>query len=134
MRVYFIFKIKDEFKSMYNGRESNLYQILKSIYRLSSEEAEYGYNLLKQVTLPVDKELLDRELFVKLHSLYPYSKRDDVHYYNQLYKNEISRLIVKKSYIRLEAEQDNSSFFEILKDYSDSFFVCDFNKLKFFFL
>ncbi len=134
MRVYFIFQIKEEFKNMYNGRESNLYQILKSIYRLSSSEVVYGYNLLRQVTIPLDKELLDRDLFVKLHAEYPYSKRDDIHYYNQLYKNEISRLIIKKGYMRLEAEQDNSTFFDILKQYSDSFFVCDFNKLKFFFL
>lgn len=134
MRVYFIFEIKDEFKKMYKGKESSLYQILKSVYTLSKDEVDYGYNLLKQLTNPLDKEVLDRDLFVKLHREYPYSKRDGIHYYNQLYKEEISRLVIKNSYMKLETEHDTSSFFKILGNYSKNLFACDFNKTNFFFL
>ena len=42
--------------------------------------------------------------------------------------------IVKNSYIRLEMEQVKSSFFDILRDYSDNYFVCDFKHYDFFFL
>lgn len=127
MRVYFIFQMKEEYKNLYKGKESSLYQILMSIYKLDNEEVEYGYNLLKQMTIPINKEEIDRDLFVKLHREYPYSKREGIHYYNQLYKDEVSRLIVKNCYIKLEADNDTSSFFYYLKDFSDNFFVCDFN-------
>ena len=134
MKVYFIFEVKNEFKKMYRGRENALFNILKSIYKLSSDEVEYGYTLLKQVTNTIKKDDLDRDIYVKLHREYPYSKKDGIHYYNLLYKDEISRLIIKKTYIRLEVEQDESSFFEVLKKYSDNLFVCDFDKLNYFYI
>ncbi len=134
MRVYFIFSVKDEFKNMYKGRENTLFNILKSIYNLSFDEIDYGYSLLRQITNPIKKEDLDRDIYVKLHRDYPYSKRGEVHYYNLLYKDEISRLIIKKTYIRLETEQKNSSFFNILKKYSENYFVCDFNKINYFYI
>ncbi len=134
MRVYYIFEIKDEFRKMYKGRESALYGILRSIYKLSLSEVDYGYSLLKQVTNPINKDDLDRDIYVKLHREYPYSKKNNIHYYNQLYKNEVSRLIIKKTYIRLELEQNSSSFFSILGKYSKNYFACDFNKLNYFFV
>lgn len=134
MRVYFIFEVKDEFKNMYKGRENALYGILKSIYKLSYSEIDYGYSLLRQVTNSIKKEDLDRDIYVKLHRDYPYSKRGDTHFYNLLYKDEISRLIIKNTYIRLETEQDDSSFFKVLKNYSSNFFVCDFDKINYFYI
>ena len=102
MRVYFIFDIKEEFINLYRGNERILYNILKQIYYLEKEEAEYGYNLFRQLINTIDKEKIDRYLFIKLHQDIPYSKRKDIHYYNNLYRDEVSRLSVKKSYIKIE--------------------------------
>lgn len=134
MRVYFIFDIKQEFIRLYQDNERVLFNILKQIYYLQKEELGYGYNLFQQLINKIDKEKLDRYLFLKLHQDIPYSKRKEVHYYNNLYKDEISRLIVKRSYIRLETEQITSSFFELLKNYSDNYFVCEFKYQDYFFL
>ena len=108
--------------------------VSKTFNKLSFNEVDYGYALLRQITNSIKKDDLDRDIFVKLHRDYPYSKRGKVHYYNQLYKDEVSRLIIKRAYIKLEVEQEMSSFFEVLKKYSDNFFVCDFSKLNYFFL
>lgn len=134
MRVYFIFEVKDEFLKLYKDRPSSLYRILKSIYKLSFDEVEYGYTLLKQITNTIDKQVLDRDLFVKLHREYPYSKRDGVHYFNQLYKDEVSRLSIKKSYMKLEVDGKDSSFFDILSHFSNNLFVCDFKRGDFFYI
>lgn len=134
MRVYFIFELKKEFINLYRGNESVLYNILKHIYYLNNEEVEYGYNLFVQLIKPIKKDNIDRKIFLDLHQDIPYSKRGNIHYINNLYKDEISRLIVKKSYIRLETEQINSSFFEILKSFSNDFFVCCFKSQEYFFL
>lgn len=134
MKVYYIFKIKKEFVNLYKDTPSVLYNILKSIYYLDKEEVEYGYNLFNQLILPIKKKDLDRNLFIKLHQDIPYSKRKDTHYINNLYRNEVSRLIINNYYIKLEVEQNFSSFFNILNKEENNLFVCAFKKTDFFFL
>ena len=134
MKVYYIFRIKKEFINLYKDSPSVLYNILRTIYYLDKTEVDYGYNLLKQLTLPIDKNKVDRELFIELHQEFSYSKRKEIHYMNNLYKNEVSRLIINKSYLKLEIEQDFSSFYKILNKKIENLFVCCFKQLDFFFL
>ena len=134
MKVYYIFKLREEIISLYRDSPSVLYNILRNIYYLDREEVDYGYNLFKQLTLPIDKNKIDRELFIKFHQDIPYSKRNDVHYINNLYKNEISRLSISNSYFRLELDQSFSTFFKILKEEDNNLFACSFKNTDFFFL
>lgn len=134
MKVYYIFKLKKEFISLYKDNPSVLFNILKSIYYLDKEEVDYGYNLFRQLIMPIEKNDLDRKLYIKLHKDIPYSKRKDVHCINNLYKNEISRLIISNFYCKLELEQNYSSFYEILDDELENLFVCAFQNTEFFFL
>lgn len=134
MKVYFIFYVKEQFISLYQNNYRVLYNILRQIYYLDREEVNYAYTLFRQLVNTIDKNTIDRDIFLKLHRDIPYSKRGNVHYINNLYKDEVSRLTIKKSYIRLETEQLNSSFFEVLKKYSSNYFVCDFKNYNYFFL
>lgn len=134
MKVYFIFDVKEQFISLYQNNYRVLYNILRQIYYLDREEVNYAYTLFRQLVNTIDKNTIDRDIFLKLHRDIPYSKRGNVHYINNLYKDEVSRLTIKNSYIRLETEQLNSSFFEVLKKYSSNYFVCDFKNYNYFFL
>ncbi len=134
MKVYYVFNIKKEFIKLYKDSPSVLYNILKNIYYLDKEEVEYGYNIFNQLIEKIEKNKLDRNLFIKFHKYIPYTKRKDIHYINNLYKNEISRLKVNNSYIKIELEQNYSTFFDILKEELDNLFVCSFQKCDFFFL
>ena len=134
MKVYFIFDIKDEFIKLYSGNEFVLYSILKQIYYLDKNDLSFGYNLFNQLTNKINKQELDKKLFIQFHQDIPYSKKGQTHYINNLYKDEISRLIIKRSYIKLESEQNFSTFFSILKNFSNNFFVCNFTDLDYFFL
>lgn len=134
MKVYFIFEVKEEFKKLYKGNERILFSILKQLYYLDKSELTYGYNLFAQLTNSIKKSSLDKKIFIELHQDIPYSKRGQIHYINNLYKDEISRLEIKRSYIKLETEQNFSSFFSLLKTYSQNLFVCEFNKQDYFFL
>ena len=134
MKVYFIFDIKDEFIKLYTGNERVLYGILKQIYYLDKEEASFGYNLFAQLTNQINKTEIDRQLFLQFHQDVPYSKKGNIHYINNLYKDEVSRLIIKRSYIRLESEQNFSTFLSILKNFSSNYFVCNFSSCDYFFL
>lgn len=134
MKVYFIFRLKEEFVSLYRDTPSVLFQILKNIYYLDKEEVDYGYHLFKQLTLNIPKERVDRDIFINYHQNIPYLKRNNTHFINDFTRNEISRLTLNKSYIRLEVEQDYSSFFKILQEEIDNLFVCSFRVIDFFFL
>ena len=134
MKVYFIFDIKDEFIKLYTGNEFVLYSILKQIYYLDKNDLSFGYNLFNQLTNKINKQELDKKLFIQFHQDIPYSKKGQTHYINNLYKDEISRLIIKRSYIKLESEQNFSTFFSILKNFSNNFFVCNFSDPDYFFL
>lgn len=134
MRVFYIFKIKDEFKYLYKDNLSQLYCLLKQIYHLGVDDINYGENIFNQLIDKIDKNLYDRTLFIKLHKEIPYSKRQDVHIINNLYKDEVSRLIIKKSYMKIESESNFSSFFNYLSLFKDNLFVCDFTYLDYFFL
>ena len=134
MRVYFIFDIKDEFINLYKDNMYVLFSILKQIYYLDGDEINYGYNLFNQLINRIDKNELDRYLYLKLHQNIPYSKRGNIHIYNNLYKDEVSRLVIKSSYMKLETEQVTSTFFDILKKYNNNYFVCEFKYQECFFL
>lgn len=134
MNVYFIFDIKNEFKQLYKGNERILFSILKQLYCLDKTELMYGYNLFSQLTNNIDKINIDRKIYLKFHQAIPYSKKGQIHYINNLYKDEISRLEIKKCYMKLELEQKKSTFFDELKNYSSNYFFCDFKNHDYFFL
>lgn len=134
MRVFYIFKIKDEFKYLYKDNASQLYNLLKQIYYLGKDDISYGENIFFQLIDPIDKDFLDRKLFIKLHREIPYSKRGDIHIMNNLYKDEISRLLVKNTYMKIESESSFSSFFNYLSLVDENYFACDFLYTDFFFL
>lgn len=134
MRTFYIFNIKKEFKYLYKDSPSSLYEMLHQIYNLGKDDVIYGKNIFNQLTSRIDKEFLDRYLYIKLHQEIPYSKRGEIHFMNNLYKDEVSRLIIKKAYIKIETESSFSSFFPYLCELNGNFFACDFINLDFFFL
>ena len=134
MKVYYIFKIKNEFVSLYKDSPSVLYQILKSIYYLDKQSVDIGYNLFNQLIQTIDKIELDRDIYVKMHKDIPYIKQKDIHIINNLYKNEVSRLRINHFFMRLELDQDFCSFYPYLNKKEKHLFVCNFKVCDFFFL
>lgn len=134
MKVFYIFRIKKELASLYKETPSILFNILRSIYYLDKEEVDYGYNLFKQIIIPINKKELDKKIFIKYHRDIPYTKQKDIHILNNLYKNEVSRLKVNNYYIKLEVDQNFSSFYNYLIEEYDNLFVCSFKNIDFFFL
>ena len=75
MGEFFIFEIKDEFKSLYQDKSSILYQILEQIYFLGEENAKYGYSLFHQITKKIDNDKVNQHIFIKYHQSITYSKQ-----------------------------------------------------------
>lgn len=134
MRTFYIFKIKEEFENLYRENPENLYHILKYLYYLRRSEGSYGIELFDQLIERIDSSLLNRRIFIKYHSNNIYSKIGNTHIINHLYKDEISTLNIKHSYILLESNHKSSSFFQILSEEADTFFSCDFLNQEYFWL
>ena len=123
MKVYYIFKIKNEFVNLYKDTPSILYNILKNIYYMDKESVEYGYNLFNQLIQTLDKNKMDRELYIEMHQDIPYTKVKDIHEIHNSYKDEYSKLMIKDFYMKLECNHDFSTFYSYLYHKEKNLFV-----------
>ena len=134
MRIYYAFSIKEEIKKLYEDHPLNLYLILRNLYFMREADQEYAIHLYKQMINKLNKNKMDRDLFLQYHNSYTYSKNRDKHIINNLYKDEVSVLIVKNSYLLITSNQNNTTFFQILDQYTSNLFICDFANMDYFWL
>lgn len=134
MRIYFVFKIKEEYIDLYKDTPNTLYSILNQMYYMKRNEIGYGFNLFNQMIDRINKFDLDKHLYVLMHTKMKYSKKGDEHILNNLYKDEVSVLKVKSTHVLINSNKSYTEFFVLLNQYDPSFFVCDFNNHDYFFL
>ena len=101
---------------------------------MKSYEMDYGISLFHQLTEKIDKQKINRAIYIQYHNEMVYSKNGAEHIINNLYKDEISILTIKSSYILVTANHNYSSFFSIIQSFGEDFFVCDFTYQDYFWL
>ncbi len=134
MRTFYIFRMKKEFVNLYKESPSSLYNVLKHLYHMKRYEMNYGFNLFHQLTEKIEKDKLDREIYIKYHDEMIYSKNQNEHVINNLYKDEVSILTIKNAYILITANKNYSSFFSIIETLGEEYFVCDFTYQDYFWI
>ena len=134
MRRFYIFNIRSELINLYKDNPSNLYKLIESIYKMKEEDFTYGYNLFKQICISIDNLDLNNRLYLTMHNDLVYTKIDNQHIINNLYKDEVSILTVGKSHLTIESNGSYSSFFNFLNNYQKNYFICDFDTSDYFFL
>ena len=134
MKEFYIFNIKKEFARLYKDKPSQLFFIFNRIYYMKEIDAQYGYNLFEQISNFYNKEEVNDFITNKYIDKIMYSSTNNEHIINNLFLNEISVLKVKSSNIKIETNTDNPTFFQDLKEYSNSLFVCNFKEQDYFFL
>ena len=92
---------------------------------LSEEDLDRGMEIITRTKKYMNKE--ERNILIKLESVL-----DLVKGIKKL--NDISILNVKSSNIRIDTNNERCSFFKDLKEFSNTFFVCDFKEQEYFFL
>jgi len=134
MRRFYIFSIREELLVLYKDNPCNLYKILENIYKMKEEDFTYGYNLFKQICISIDNLELNNRLYLTMHNDLVYTKIDNEHIINNLYKDEVSILKIKKSHMLLDCNNSYSSFFNFLEKHNKNYFICDFKEGDCFFL
>lgn len=134
MRIYYVFDIRSEYVDLYKETPNSLYNVLNQLYYMRKKDLEYGFNMFKQLANRIDKDELDKNIFLKLHNKMTYVKKGDNHIINNLYKDEVSALKVKYSYILINTNKSYTDFFNTLALDNRNYFVCDFINNDYFFL
>lgn len=134
MRIYYVFDIRSEYVDLYKETPNSLYNVLHQLYYMRKKDLEYGFNMFKQLANRIDKDEVDKNIFLKLHNKMTYVKKGDNHIINNLYKDEVSILKIKKSHLVLDSNTSYSSFFSFLNEYNTNLFICDFTNNDYFFL
>ncbi len=134
MRIYYVFDIRSEYVDLYKETPNSLYNVLHQLYYMRKKDLEYGFNMFKQLANRIDKDELDKNIFLKLHNKMTYVKKGDNHIINNLYKDEVSALKVKYSYILINTNKSYTDFFNVLALDNRNYFVCDFINNDYFFL
>lgn len=134
MRIYYIFNIRKEVYDIYDDTPSVLYNFFNKLYLNNKYDLDYVNSVFRQISNRFNKELLDLKIYLKMHNKMRYLKRKDEHIINNLWKNEISIMKIKKSYIVINSNNDNSEFFNLLNKFYKNCLVCDFNNQTFFYL
>ena len=134
LRTFYIFRIRDEFYSLYKDNPNSLYSVLKRLYHMKKNDLNLGFNLYNQLIERLDKTKLDRKIYIRYHREFVYSKNGNDHVINNLYKDEVSILNIKHAYILINTNKNYSSFFNVISILGKEYFICDFSNNDYFWI
>lgn len=132
MRTFYIFKINQELALLTKDTPYNLYKTLEGIYLLDKSSISYGKDLLDQVIVPLDKEIINKEVYEKNKDNDFYMKVGDNHRIINKYRQEETEITIKNSHIVVKTNvlmRQVQNFFP-----SPCFFACDFEARDYFWL
>lgn len=134
MRVYYVFNIKNEVYELYKDYPKALYNLFLEIYDMNKKEIDYGIILFKDIASIINKDYLDKEIYIKLNDKLRYSRNKDEHIINNIYSEEVSIMKIKRTHIVINTIQSYTEFFGLLNNYEQTLFACDFKNNDYFYL
>lgn len=133
MRTFYIFKINKEFKIIARNKPYNLFLALDNIHNMDEANITLACKLFDEICDKPNMRDLNMSLFNELRSSDYYTKFNNNHLINNYYTEENSKLIVKKTFMKVKSSMNNPTFFQILKK-TPNLFVVDFASKDYFWL
>ena len=134
MRIFYIFNIKKDVYNIYKDTPSVIYNFFNQLYKSNKKDLDYANIIFQQIAYKFNKNKLDLSLYIKMHNKLIYSKKGEEHIINNLYKDEISIMNIKNSYILINTNKNYTEFFKLINDEYKECIVCDFINQDFFYL
>ena len=110
LRTFYIFKVNSDYSKLTRTIPSNLFSAYLNIKLSTQNNLEYLYNEYFSFTDSIKKKDVSSFIYSKLNRDDGYSLYGNVHMYNNYYTDEISKLIVKSSFMVLKSNKVNSTF------------------------
>ena len=125
MRTFYLFKLNDIYSSIACSKPNNIYLLFKSIYTYDKKDILVAFDLFNDISMPINTDFIEIFIFNKLKIDENYTKYRNIHMYNNYLTNEVSKMSVLKSHIKIKSNMYNNIFINNLKDITN-LFVCDF--------
>lgn len=132
MRVYYVFYINNYFSYVYRNKPYKLYKILEEMYHIKEYDMVLTYKYYEQIAIPFDKQSLNDYVYNRLYNDKTYYKRSNIHMITT--SVECSKLVISNSNLKIKTNVAYCKFFNIVNEYSDNIFVCDFVNKDYFWL
>ena len=126
MKTFYIFKISESYINIAKKTPNNIFILLNSIYRHKKSDIDTAFNLFNEICLPINTEFFNDYMFKKLKMNEEYTKFKNTHMYYNYFTDEVSKMIVKKSHIKIKSNINDNIFNINLYDLGN-LFICDFN-------
>jgi hypothetical protein len=134
MRIYHAFIVNEYFANFYDTKPSSLYKIFEQVYNLNNNDIILGYRIFQQIAIPFNKNNVNEYIYNKHCGELSYSRNINKHTINNLYFNELTKLTVYNSHLKIKSNINYPTFFDALRDFEDHIFICDFLNKDYFWL
>ena len=125
MRTFYIFKLNSVYEKISTENPANIYLLFKSIYTYDKSNIDIAFDLFNDIVLPINSNFINEYIYNKLKNSDGYIKYRNIHMYNNYFTNEVSKMSVLNSYIKIKSNLYNNIFINNLEEIT-SMFVCDF--------
>ena len=125
LRTFYLFKLNDSYKSIAKRNTESIYLLFKSIYDYDKKDLLIAFDLFNEICIPINIEFINSYIFNKLKNDENYTKYRSIHMYNNYLTNEVSKMNVLKSHIKIKSNFYDNIFTNNIREIID-IFVCDF--------
>ena len=133
MRIFYLFKIKNQYATLTKKHPYNLYKTIEQIYRLTPEELTIATNIFDQISDTFNKEKINKKIYDSYKEQDTYTNYLNTHIINDYFTKEQTKLIVNKSYMLIKSTKQIPLFLKEIKS-KDNIFICDFQNKAYFWL
>lgn len=126
MKTFYIFKLNKTTFSLAKKTPYNIYLLLNTIYRQDKSNLIKAFSLFNELCLPINNDFFNSYLYDKLKDNEYYTKYRSVHMYNNYLDDEVSKMVIGNSHIKIKSNKDSNVFLESINDLNN-LFICDFN-------
>ena len=126
MRTYYLFVINMQYYGLYHRNPNSLYEILRELYTIGTENYQYGLSIYKQICEPIQVSFLEHYLKSK------YEDRAFFKKHTFLLKN--MRIRLRPSCIEISSKLNLPRILQLFYYYNPCIFVCDFKNEDYFWL
>ena len=126
MKTFYLFNLKKEYISIAKKTPNNIYILFNSIKNHNKKDISSAFHLYNEICLPINNEFFNFYIYKKLNGLDEYSKFKNIHMYYNYFTDEVSKMIIYKSFIRIKSNIRENIFINSLSDINN-LFICDFD-------
>jgi len=126
LKTFYIFKLNNNILSIAKSNSYNIYLLLNTIYRYNKKDIMIAFNLFDELCLPINYNFFNKYIYERLIKSESYTKFQSIHMFHDYINDEESKMIVKKSHIKIKSNKEKNVFIENIRSLKD-LFICDFN-------